>query len=33
LRTRRVEKRKKYCKMDEGAKNKLAVSPGENEGG
>jgi hypothetical protein len=32
-RTRRVEYRRKYNKMDKGAKDKLAGSPGENGGG
>jgi hypothetical protein len=33
LRTRRVELRRKYSKMDKGAKDKLAGSIGENGGG
>jgi hypothetical protein len=32
-RTRRVERRRKYSKMDKGEKDKLARSPGENGGG
>jgi hypothetical protein len=32
-RTRRDEQRIKYSKMDKGAKDKLAWSPGENGGG
>jgi hypothetical protein len=31
--TRRVEKRRKYSKIDRGSKDKLAGSPGENGGG
>jgi hypothetical protein len=33
LRTRRAEYNRKHSKMDEGAKDKLAGSPGENGGG
>jgi hypothetical protein len=32
-RTRRAEYMRKYSKMDKGAKDKLAGSPGENGGG
>ena len=32
-RTRRDEQRRKYCKMDKRAKDKLVRSPGENGGG
>jgi hypothetical protein len=32
-RTRRVEQRRKYSKMDKGAKDKLVRSPKENGGG
>jgi hypothetical protein len=33
LRIRRDEKRRKYCKMDKRAKDKLVRSPRENGGG
>jgi len=33
LRTKRVEYRRKYIKMDKRAKDKLVGSPGENGGG
>ena len=32
-RTRRDEQRRKYSKMSEKAKDKLVISPRENEGG